>query len=179
MTVPMDVSSTFAGATPMSTAPPAIEPAANAQPCPKAVACIEVGKVAHDWQGRLAVNCQACYVARPGADIRDLREWKKLCKTRSAARSMANGMDLRRARTSGWDQARNDIGEAHPGEHRIFFHKRLITRTRILSSKIPAGILQSMPAQQAEFRWAVGERTRTCGAAPKTRRSCRSCASSP
>lgn len=71
--------------------------------------------VAHDWQGRLPVVCQECYEARPNADTRNLREWKKLCKTRWAAPAMPNGMDLRRARTSGWDQARKDIDEAWCG----------------------------------------------------------------
>lgn len=70
---------------------------------------------------------------------------------------MGNDDDLRRARTSGWGQARKDIGETHPSENRVAFWQRLMERTMVLISNIAAGSLKSTLAQQAEFRLAIGE----------------------
>jgi len=101
------------------------------------------------------VVCRDCYNERPGSPQYDQKAWNCKCRAGWTERAVLSGQHVERARTTGWKQALQDIGERHPGEARKDYRARVLDRSIILAARIVAAMQKETEEQRFQMESAI------------------------
>lgn len=92
-----------------------------------------------DWQGDLNLRCRWCWSEESPGRIVSAAEWRRWCKASWLQRAVkSKGHFQRRVRCQGFQQAKEDIGQRHPGESLREYRMRLLAATVKVAGAIAA-----------------------------------------